>query len=101
LRVRLNSERKQVPAHGNVIAQETINGTMHLLRILEKAMFKGDSSLSSLQFDGYEKLIEDNAPSSNIIDLRGATLSEDNLTDAGLTIMDAPNYGSRYAALAA
>jgi hypothetical protein len=81
------------PAHGNVIAQETVNGTMHLLRILERALFYGDSSLSSLQFDGFEKLITDNAPPANIIDLRGLPLSEDILTDACLTAQDAPNYG--------
>jgi hypothetical protein len=81
------------PAHGNLIAQETVNGTMHLLRNIERSLFKGDNSLSSLQFDGYEKLILDNAPATNIIDLRGQPLSEDALTDAALTIFDAPNYG--------
>lgn len=81
------------PAHGNVIAQETVNGTMHLLRILERALFYGDSSLLSLQFDGYEKLMNDNCPAMNIIDRRGAGLSEDVLTDATLTASDAPNYG--------
>lgn len=82
------------PAHGNVIAQETVNGTMHLLRVIERALFYGDSSLSSLQFDGYEKLLTDNAPATNIIDLRGQPLSEDALIDAALTIHDAPNYGT-------
>jgi len=81
------------PAHGNVISQESINGTMHLLRILERALFYADSSLSTVQFDGYEKLITDNSPASNIIDLRGQPLSEDILTDACLTVQDAPNYG--------
>lgn len=82
------------PAHGNIIAQETINGTMHLLRVLERGLFYGDSSLSSLQFDGFEKLLEDNAPAPNIIDLRGLPLSEDHLTDGALTVQDAPNYGT-------
>ena len=82
------------PAHGPVIAQEAINGTMHLLKQLERALFYGDSSLSTVQFDGYEKLITDNSPSTNIIDLRGLPLSEDILTDASLTVMDAPNYGT-------
>jgi hypothetical protein len=82
------------PAHGNVIAQETINGTMHLLRILERAMFYGRSDLSALQFDGFEKLMLDNCPADNIIDLRGKPLSEDVLTDGALTIQDAPNYGT-------
>lgn len=82
------------PAHGSVIAQETINGTMHLLRIMERALFFGNSDLSSLQFDGFEKLLLDNAPATNIIDLRGKPLSEDYLTDGALTVQDAPNYGT-------
>jgi hypothetical protein len=81
------------PAHANVIAQETVNGTMHLLRILERALFFGDSDLCSLQFDGFQKLMEGNAPTTNIIDLRGQPLTEDKLTDASLTAHDAPNYG--------
>ena len=81
------------PAHGNVIANETVNGTMWLLRIVERALFYADSSLSDKQFDGFEKQITDNAPADNIIDLRGEPLSEDWLTDAALTISDEPNYG--------
>ena len=86
------------PAHGNIIAQETVNGTMHLLRIMERALFYGDSSLSALQFDGYEKLMKNKAPATNLIDLRGLPLSQDILTDACLTAMDAPNYGQVTAA---
>lgn len=82
------------PAHGNVIAQETVNGTMKLLRVLERALFYGRSDLSALQFDGFVKLLEDNAPSTNIVDLRGRPLSEDALMDAALTVFDAPNYGT-------
>jgi hypothetical protein len=82
------------PAHGNVIAQETINGTMHLLRILERGLFYARSDLSALQFDGFEKLLLDEAPAANIIDLRGKPLSEDFLIDGALTISDQPNYGT-------
>lgn len=81
------------PAHGNVIANETVSGTMWLLRILERALFYARSDLSGLQFDGYEKLIGDSAPAANIIDMRGQPLDEDVLIDAALTISDAPNYG--------
>lgn len=81
------------PAHGNIVAQETVAGTMHLLRGLERNLFIGDNSLSSLQFDGYRKLLADNAPATNIVDLRGAYLTEDILSDACRTVMDAPNYG--------
>lgn len=82
------------PAHGNVIAQETVNGTMHLLRIMERALFYGNSALSALQFDGFEKLLLDNAPAANIIDMRGQPLGEDVLIDGALTANDAPNYGT-------
>lgn len=82
------------PAHGNVIAQETIAGTMYLLRRIERNLFFARSDLDPVQFDGYEKLIEDGATADNIIDLRGQPLSEDVLIDAALTIQDAPNYGT-------
>lgn len=81
------------PAHGNVIANEVVNGTMWLLRVLERALFYGNSSLSALQFDGFESLINSNSPAVNKIDLRGKPLTEDVLIDAALTISDAPNYG--------
>jgi hypothetical protein len=81
------------PAHGPLVAQEAINGTMFLLRGIERGLFYGNSALSSLQFDGFQKLITDNSPAANVIDLRGQPLSEDNLTDAALTVMAAPNYG--------
>jgi hypothetical protein len=81
------------PAHGPLIGQETVNGTMKLLRMLEKALFKGDSNLSSLQFDGFERQMIDGAPSGNIIDMRGKPLNESVLIDAALSASDAPNYG--------
>jgi hypothetical protein len=82
------------PAHGNVIAQETVNGTMHLLRAVEKSLFYGDSSLDSIQWDGYVKQIQDSSPAGNIIDKRGKPLSEDDLIETSLIVHDAPNYGS-------
>ena len=82
------------PAHQNVIAQETVNKTMVLLKMIERGLFKGDSSLDDFQFDGYEKMITDNSPSANIIDKRGLPLSQDDLIAASLIIFDAPNYGS-------
>lgn len=82
------------PAHGPVIAGETIRGTIHLLKVLERALFYGDSSLSALQFDGLQKQIADRSPAGSIFDLRGLTANEDVLTDAALTVQDAPNYGT-------
>jgi hypothetical protein len=82
-----------MPAHGPVVAQETVNGTAWLLKQVEKSLFFGDSSLVSVQWDGLDALITAGAPAANIIDLRGQPLSEDNLNDAGLTVKTAPNYG--------
>lgn len=81
-------------AHGPAIAQETVNGTMHLLRLLERGLFYANSQLSALQFDGFERLITANSPAANTVDLRGLPLSEDMLTDASLIVSDAPNYGT-------
>lgn len=82
------------PAHGNVIAQETVNGTMKLLKSIEKSLFFGDSSLDDIQWDGYKRLIERDSPSANIVDLRGKPLSQDNLIDGSLRVFDAPNFGT-------
>lgn len=81
------------PAFGNNVARETVNRTMYLLKILERALFYGDSDLQALQFDGFFKLIQDSAPTANIIDMRGLPFSEDVLNDAALTIFDDPNFG--------
>lgn len=78
-------------AHGNVIAQETMNRTMELLKNLENSLFFGDSSLIPLQFDGLEKLITDGSSSENVVDLRGAPLSEEKLNDMLLQIRE--NFG--------
>jgi hypothetical protein len=81
------------PAHGPVVAQETVNGTAWLLRQVERALFFGDSTLIPVQWDGLRKLITDGAPAANIIDLRGEPLSEDILNDGALTVKTTPNYG--------
>jgi len=77
-------------AHGSVIALETMNKTMELLRNLENALFFGDSTLIPQQWDGLAKLITAGAP-DNVIDLRGGSLTEDALNDMLLRIRD--NYG--------
>jgi len=81
------------PAHGPVVAQETVNGTAWLLKQMERALFFGDSSLVDVQWDGLDALITAGAPAANIIDMRGQPLGEDVLNDGGLTVKTAPNYG--------
>lgn len=68
-------------AHGDVVAQQTSEGTMSLLRSLEWCTIFGDSTLVSQQFDGLRKNIVDFAP-ENVIDLRGAAPSDDVVNDA-------------------
>jgi len=81
------------PAHGPVIAQETVNGTAHLLKQIERALFFGDSTLIPVQWDGLRPQIIAGAPAANIIDMRGAPLSEDVLNDGALTVKTTPNFG--------
>lgn len=82
------------PAHGNILANETISGTMELLKDVEKNLFFGDSSLDPIEWDGFEAQITAGAPAENIIDMRGEPLTEEVLQDAALIIQDAPNYGT-------
>lgn len=83
------------PAHGNVVAQETVNGMAWLLKQIERGLFFGDSSLIPVQWDGLEKLITDGAPNAtlNTIDMRGKPLNEDVLNDGCLIVKSEPNYG--------
>ena len=77
-------------AHGNVIALETMNKTMDLLKNLENALFFGDSTLIPEQIDGLQKQITDAAP-DNVVDLRGEPLTENVMNDILLQIRD--NFG--------
>jgi hypothetical protein len=94
-------------AHGPAIARETVNGTLWLLKQLERGLFNGDSSLVGVQFDGLEKLLVDAWATGrseddqslgyedtvNVIDMRGASLSEDHVTDMVERLVAEPNYG--------
>ena len=94
-------------AHGDAVARETVNGTMFLMRQVENALFAGDENLIDLQFDGLEKLlvsawggtVEDDGMLSgygdeNVIDLRGAPMSEDVISDLAEILVREPNYGA-------
>jgi hypothetical protein len=80
---------------GNMIAQETVNGTAWLLRQVERALFFGDSTLIPEQWDGLKKQITDGAPNStlNVIDLEGGPLTEEKINDGCLIVKTEPNYG--------
>jgi hypothetical protein len=77
-------------AHGDVVALETMAGTNWLLRILEKSLFYGDSTVVTEEFDGIDAQIKADA-SAPVIDLRGQPLLEGTITQATQLIAD--NFG--------
>lgn len=83
------------PAHGDVIALETMNGTREILRTVEESLFNGNSACVAQEWDGFEKQFYDGIgvenDDQNIIDMRGEALTEANLGEAARVIID--NYG--------
>ncbi len=92
-------------ADGDRIAGETQNGTMWLLRQVEKALFFGSSGLVSTQFDGLDKLLADaitagSASATQSIDMRstsdnglGGELDQDDLDSAAELVFSSPSFG--------
>lgn len=94
-------------AHGDAVARETVNGTLFLLRQLERTLFTGDENLVGVQFDGIETLmvkayndsLSDDGQylgyeAENVIDCRGQPLTEDFITDLTERLVAEPNYGA-------
>jgi hypothetical protein len=94
-------------AHGDAVARETVNGTLFLLRQLERSLFVGDERMIPIQIDGIEKLLVEAFNSTeaedgqylgyedfNVIDLRGEALTEDHVTDLAERLTAEPNYGA-------
>jgi hypothetical protein len=52
-------------------AEEQVDGTMLLVQQIESALFYGNSSIITEEFDGLKRLIETQATADNIIDVRG------------------------------
>ncbi len=93
-------------AHGEAVARETVNGTLFLLKQIERQLFTGNEDMVDLQFDGLETLlakafgttIEDDGQYSgyagdNVIDLRGQPLTPDHVVDLTEVLIAEPNYG--------
>lgn len=95
-------------AHGNAVARESVNGTLFLLRQMERGLFIGDERHIPVQFDGLETLMmksfDDTVAEDdqylgyerelNVIDLRGEPLTEDHITDLTEQLVAEPNYGA-------
>jgi len=94
-------------AHGDAVARETVNGTLWLLRQIERMLFQGNEDHISINFDGIESLMVkafdptladdgqyEGYTHDNVIDMRGEPLTEDHITDMAEIIQAEPNYGS-------
>jgi len=91
------------PAHGNVVALETKNGTMWMLERLEDNLFHGDASVISQSFNGLRKQAIDgysdpdtagdgkpDVSLEHIIDLRDKPLTEGVFAEASRVLLS--NY---------
>jgi hypothetical protein len=97
-------------AHGSVIDQETVNGTLWLMRQVEKALIFGDETTNSAAWDGMVKQIavppsnktmyeDPSACTGNILDLKSAStgkataLTEDSLDTVCEDVYGSGNFG--------
>jgi hypothetical protein len=71
-------------------AEEQIDGTMIILRAIEKGLFFGDSSILPTEFDGLKKQILGNGSANTVIDVRGP-LAQSHLQNGAEVIRE--NYG--------
>lgn len=87
-------------AHGPVIQREIQNGTLYILRKLNKALHSGDSNIIPEEFNGIYTQHRDNDAFSTldqymdsevVIDMRGSKLGEEEIEDAAEAIVE--NYG--------
>lgn len=74
------------------LEHETKMGIMSLKGRYETALFHADSNLSALHFDGLQRQILDEAPASNIQDLRGQPIAIEDFINQVYGAADEPNY---------
>lgn len=75
-------------AHGDVMALEARNGTLWLMRAIEKSLFYGNSRHNALEWDGYEAQLR---AGGNVLDAQGMPISEA-LLETGSQVV-AQNFG--------
>jgi len=93
------------PAHGNVVALETKNGAMWMLRRMEEGLFHANSSIITQAFDGIKSQLiagyadsttagdlQPSASESHVFDLRGNPLTEGIFAEAARVCMDNHTY---------
>lgn len=81
---------RTVGVNNSIVDQEDSNGTIHLLKLLEVALFYANDKLNPLAFKGFKQQIIERAP-ENVIDLRGEPLTAQVMEDIDLRAAD--NWG--------
>lgn len=85
---------------GNIIQREVTNGTMWILRKANRSLAFGDATVVPQEWNGLYRLHQNNDQfaslnayhaSDNVIDLKGASLTQETLADAANTILE--NFG--------
>jgi hypothetical protein len=88
---------------GNAIEREAKNGTLKILRDLDRSLFFGDSTLIPQQFNGLLaqhaqndafSTLQQYLSSSTIVDLRGASLTEAAIENGANSIVEAYGLGN-------
>ena len=79
---------RSLPA--DLIAQETQNGILWMLRKIEKALIYGHEAAIPLEWDGIMQQLLDGA--ATVVDMRGAVLSQEQIENGADTIVQ--NYGN-------
>lgn len=74
------------------IAEETMRGTLNLMRKVERQLWYGNETLQEKGFDGILKQVRDGAP-SNVLDLEGKAPTPLLLQEALGEVYSAPNFG--------
>lgn len=74
------------------IAEETMRGTMNLMRKVERQLWYGNETLQEKGFDGILKQVRDGA-SQNVLDLKGSAPTPLLLQEALGEVYSAPNFG--------
>jgi hypothetical protein len=85
---------------GDIIQRETTNGTLWILRKVDRALAFGDSDVIPQEFNGYYKQHRDGygdtmdayMDSPSVVDLRGKRLSETAMEDGALGIIENHGY---------
>lgn len=78
-------------AHGDPVTIETANKAKLLVSQNERALFYADSAMDDLEYDGFEKLIRQDAP-NNYIDPR-SSINVEMVIDAVAKVARRPNFG--------